>query len=165
MRLEISHRILVMGPDLERSAAHALRFLDRTPLVQYDAARVITAESCSGLDSRFRPWLEEGIAENRKVLAKLLADLRAAGTRDFQDLVHLPQGFQSKIVHTIAHLLDGFFGIDSAFYSLAEDSHWLSDTTRGQVEESPEEFWLIKVVATLEALEHGSVSALRSFEK
>jgi len=165
MKLEVSHRILVMGPDLERSSAHALRFLARTPLVQYDATRVIAAESCSGSDSRFWSWLEQGVAENREVLAKLLTDLRAAGTKDFQDLLHLPQGFQSKIFHTVAHLLDGFFGIDSAFYSLPEDSHWLSDTLRSQIEFSPEEFWLVKVVATLEALERGSVSALRSFEK
>lgn len=164
MRLEISHRILVMGPNLEKSTAHALRFLDRTPLVQYDRVRVIAAESCANTDSRFWPWLEEGVVQNRQVLAKLLGDLRAAGTKDFQDLLSMPQGFQSKIIHTVAHLLDGFFGIDSIFYSLPEDSHWLSDTLRKQIEASPEEFWLIKVVATLEALEHGSVSTLRSFE-
>ncbi|MGV1100640.1 hypothetical protein ACUUL3_14685 [Thiovibrio sp. JS02] len=165
MRLEVSHRILVMGPDLGKSMAHALRFLERTPLVQYDSARAIAAESCPGTDSRFWPWLEEGIAANRQVLAKLFADLRAAGTRDFQDLLHLPQGFQSKIIHTAAHILDGFFGIDSVFYNLAEDSHWLSETLRNQITAAPEEFWLIKLVATLEALEHGSVSSLRSFEK
>ncbi len=165
MRLEVSHRILLLGPDLERSKAHALRFLERTPLVQYDTVRVIAAESCPATDSRFWPWLEEGIAANRQVLARLFADLRAAGTRDFQDLLHLPQGFQSKLVHTAAHILDGFFGIDSVFYSLAEDSHWLSDSLRGQISAAPEEFWLLKVVATLEALEHGSVSSLRPFEK
>lgn len=165
MRLEVPHRILVMGPDLERSSAHALRFLAHTPLVKYDTVRVIAAESCSGLDSRFWPWLEQGIAENRQVLEKLLADLRAAGTKDFQDILRIPQGFQSKIIHTVAHLLDGFFGIDSTFYSLPEDSHWLSDTTRNQIETTPEDFWLIKVVAAIEAPEHGNVSALRSFEK
>ena len=165
MRLEMSHRILTMGPDIERSQAHVLRFLDRTPLVQCDTVRVISAESGPGNDKRFWPWLEEGLAANRQVLEKLFSDPRAAGTKDFQDLLRLPQGFQSKIIHTAAHILDGFFGIDSVFYSLAEDSHWLSDTLRNQITAAPEEFWLIKVVATLEALEHGSVSALRSFEK
>ena len=165
MRLEVPHRILVMGPDLETSSAHALRFIAHTPLVQYDTVRVIAAESCSGQDSRFRPWLKQGIAENRQVLSKLLADLRAAGTKDFQDLLRMPQGFQSKIIHTVAHLLDGLFGIDSTFYSLPEDSHWLGANLRKQIETSPEDFWLIKVVATIEAPEHGSVSALRSFEK
>lgn len=165
MKLEVSHRILVMGPDREKSTAHALRFIAHTPLVHYDAVRVIEAESCSGQDSRFWPWLEQGIAENRQVLAKLLADLRAAGTKDFQDLLRMPQGFQSKIIHTVAHLLDGLFGIDSTFYSLPEDSHWLSETTRSQIEASPEDFWLIKVVASLQAAEQQNVSALRSFEK
>ena len=165
MRLEVPHRILVMGPDLERSSAHALRFLVQTPLVKYDTVRVIAAESCSGLDNRFWPWLEQGIAENRQVLEKLLADLRAAGTKNFQDILRMPQGFQSKIIHTVAHLLDGFFGIDSSFYSLPEDSHWLSDSTRNQIETTPEDFWLIKVVAAIEAHEHGNISALRSFEK
>jgi len=165
MKLEVTHRILAMEPDLAKSSAHVLRFLERTPLVQYDAVRVVEAESCSGADPRFWPLIEQGIADNRRVLTQLTGELRAAGTKEFSDLPTMPQGFQSKIFHTMAHLLDGFFGIDSQFYSLPEDSHWLGDSLRKQIAADPEDFWLVTVVATLESKEHQAIAGLRSFEK
>jgi hypothetical protein len=165
MKLEITHKILAMEPDLEKSSGHVLRFLDRTTLVHYDAVRVVAAESCSGTDPRFWPWLEQGLADNHRVLTQLIGELRGAGTKEFSDLLAMPQGFQSKIFHTMAHLLDGFFGIDSQFYSLPEDSHWLGESLRKQIGASPEEFWLVTVKATLESLEHQAIAGLRSFEK
>jgi hypothetical protein len=165
MKLEVTHKILTMEPDLEKGAAHVLRFLDRTTLVHYDAVRVVTEQCCSGTDPRFWPCLEQGLADNHRVLTQLIGELRAAGTKEFNDLPAMPQGFQSKIFHTMAHLLDGFFGIDSQFYSLPEDSHWLGESLRKQIEASPEEFWLVTVKATLESLEHHAIAGLRSFEK
>jgi hypothetical protein len=165
MKFEVAHTILVMGPDLAKSSAHVLRFLDHTSLVQYDAVRVVTAESCSAADPPFWPGLEQGLADNRQVLQKLIGELQAAGINDFNDLSAMPQGFQSKIFHTMAHLLDGFFGIDSRFYNLQEDSHWLGASLRKQIEAAPKNFWLITVVATLEAKEHHAIAGLRSFEK
>jgi hypothetical protein len=165
MKLEVTHKILAMEPDLEKSSGHVLRFLDRTTLVQYDAVRVVAAESCSGADPRFWPWLEQGLADNQRVLTQLIGELRAAGTKEFSDLPAMPQGFQSKIFHTMAHLLDGLFGIDSQFYNLPEDSHWLGDNLRKQIEATPEDFWLVTVKATLESLEHHTIAGLRSFEK
>jgi len=165
MKFEVTHTILAMEPDLKKSSAHVLRFLDRTPLVQYDAVRVVADQSCSGADPRFWPWLEQGLANNRQVLQKLTGELRAAGTKEFSDLLVMPQGFQSKIFHTMAHLLDGFFSIDSRFYNLPEDSHWLGASVRRQIEAAPEDFWLVTVVATLESKEHHGIAGLRSFEK
>lgn len=165
MKLEVTHTILAMEPDLEKSSGHVLRFLDRTTLVHYDAVRVVADQSCSATDPRFWPWLEQGLADNHRVLTQLLGELRAAGTKEFNDLPAMPQGFQSKIFHTMAHLLDGFFGIDSQFYSLPEDSHWLGESLRKQIEASPEEFWLVTVVATLESPTHHTIAGLRSFEK
>ncbi|OGQ97924.1 MAG: hypothetical protein A2505_09140 [Deltaproteobacteria bacterium RIFOXYD12_FULL_55_16] len=165
MKFEVTHKILTMEPNLAKSAAHVLRFLDHTPLVQYDTVRVEAAQSCSGADQRFWPWVEQGLADNRQVLTKLIGELQMAGTREFSDLLTIPQGFQSKIFHTMAHLLDGFFGIDSQFYNLPEDSHWLGDSLRRQIEADPEDFWLVTVVATLEAKEHHALAGLRSFEK
>ena len=165
MKLEVTHKILAMEPDFEKSSAHVLRFLDHTALVHYDAVRVVEAESCSGADPRFWPWLEQGVAANRQVLTQLTGELRAAGTKEFSDLLTMPQGFQSKIFHTMAHLLDGFFGIDSQFYNLPEDSHWLGDSLRKQIETGPAEFWLVGVKATLESKEHQAIAGLRSFEK
>ena len=165
MKLEVAHKILAMEPDLEKSSGHVLRFLDRTTLVHYDAVRVVADQSCSATDPRFWPWLEQGLADNRRVLTQLIGELRGAGTKEFSDLPAMPQGFQSKIFHTMAHLLDGFFGIDSQFYSLPEDSHWLGDSLRKQIEASPEEFWLVTVVATLESPTHHTIAGLHSFER
>jgi hypothetical protein len=165
MKFAIIHKILTMEPDFEKSAAHVLRFLDHTSLVQYDAARVVAAQSCSGADARFWPSLELGQRGNRQVLIKLIGELQTAGTKDFSDLPTMPQGFSSKILHTMAHLLDGFFGIDSQFYNLPEDSHWLGDSLRKQIESTPDGFWLVTVEATLEAKEHNAIVGLRSFEK
>lgn len=165
MKLEVRHTILVKEPDLAKSSAHVHHFLDSTTLVQYDAVKILAAESCAGTDQRFWPNLEQSLAANRQVLNKLTEELQAAGTKEFSDLFAMPQGFQSKIFHTMAHLLDGFFGIDSRFYSLPEDSHWLGESLRRQMEISPEAFWLVRVVATLEAKEHHALAGLRSFEK
>ncbi|HIJ89261.1 MAG: hypothetical protein OEV89_00195 [Desulfobulbaceae bacterium] len=165
MKLEITHKILTMEPDFEKSSAHVLRFLDRTSLVHYEAVRVVADQSCSGADPRFWPWLEQGVADNRQILTNLTGELRAAGTKGFSDLPAMPQGFQSKIFHTMAHLLDGFFSIDSQFYSLPEDSHWLGASLRRQIEADPEDFWLVTVVATLGSLEHHAIAGLRSFTK
>lgn len=165
MILEVSHRILAMVPDFSRSCRHVEGFLERTSLVHYDTVQVVAEESCPGSDQRFFPWLDQGIAENRLVLDTLLGELLATGSKELTDLARLPQGFESKILHTIAHLADGFFGIDSRFYSLPEDSHWLSPTLRSEIKNSPDDFWLIKVNASLIALERGPVFGLRSFEK
>lgn len=165
MKFKITHKILTMKPDFEKSAAHVLRFLDHTSLVQYDAVRVVAAHSCSGADARFWPSLELGQRDNRQVLTKLIGELQATGVKEFNDLQAMPQGFPSKIFHTMAHLLDGFFGIDSKFYSLQEDSHWLGDSLRKQIESTPDDFWLITVEAILEAKEHNAIVGLRFFEK
>jgi len=165
MRLEVSHWFLSMAPDFARAGGHVLRFLEQTQLVRYDAVRVVETESCSGADRRFRPLLEQGLAGNREVLGKLLGELRAAGIRELNDILSLPQGFQSKTFHTVAHLLDGFFGIDSRLYILPEDSHWASEGLRRQITANPEDFWLIKAVGELASPAQASVSRLRRFEK
>ncbi|MEJ2057239.1 MAG: hypothetical protein P8X39_05310, partial [Desulfofustis sp.] len=61
------------------------------------------------------------------------------------DLIDLNQGYQSKILHIIAHFLDGFIGIDSVFYNLIDDSHWLSDETRDKIEQQPDRFRLLSL--------------------
>lgn len=165
MKFKIIHKILTMEPDFAKSAAHVLRFLDHTSLVQYDAVLVVAAQSCSGVDPLFWPWVEQGQVDNRQVLQDLIGELQAADTLGFNDLLTMPQGFQSKIFHTMAHLLDGFFGIDSRFYNLPEDSHWLGDSLRKQIESTPDDFWLITVEAALAVKEHTVIAGLRSFEK
>ena len=64
-----------------------------------------------------------------------------------QDLFFIKQGFESKILHTVTHMLDGFIGVDSAFYNLIEDSHWLSPSLRREITSHMHEYWLVRVVA------------------
>jgi hypothetical protein len=64
------------------------------------------------------------------------------------DLESLPQGYQSKTLHTLTHLLDGFFGIDSHFYNLIEGSHGVSAGLRGKIDSSPGGYMLLAVRAS-----------------
>ncbi|HIJ79022.1 MAG: hypothetical protein OEY01_08390 [Desulfobulbaceae bacterium] len=165
MRLEISHSFLARGADLAAAGGHALGFLEKSNLVHYHAVRVIEADCCPATEPKFWALLEEGEAANRRALAALLAELQEAGVDSLDQLLRLDQGLESKVLHTIAHLLDGFFGIDSEFYNLPEDAHWLSAALRAEIKAAPGEFWLVRVAATLTALERNAVVALRSFEK
>ncbi len=49
----------------------------------------------------------------------------------------MPQGYKSKMLHVITHFLDGFFGIDTFFYNLEEDSHWVSEELQKKIAEAP----------------------------
>jgi hypothetical protein len=76
-----------------------------------------------------------------------------------EDLLALKPGYPSKVLHILTHMLDGFIGIDSAFYNLVEDSHWLSEPLRTTILRNPEGYWLVP-------LWHGPVaSALLQHEK
>src|SRR4030043_54062 len=66
-----------------------------------------------------------------------------------KDLQELPQGYKSKILHVITHLLDGFFGIDTYFYNLEEDSHWVSEELKEKIKTNPPIFWLLSLEAQI----------------
>lgn len=165
MKLENSHLMLALAPDESRAAEAVRLFFARTQLVRYDTVTIAAEKSLTGGHSGFWERIEEGVAENRRVLAGILAELKKAGVRALDDLAQLPQGYQSKLAHTATHLLDGFFGIDSAFYNLVEDSHWLSEPLRREIARRPEEYHLLTVKAELDfARRQNLVSTLRSFE-
>ena len=82
-------------------------------------------------------------------LALFLAELREDGLDSLQDLVSIAEGYQSKTIHTVAHLLDGFFGIDSYFFNLADHSHWLPDHRLECLESAGESYLLVKVRASI----------------
>ena len=147
MDLEASHEILVIGTDLESCRQKTLRFFAKNILVRYDSVTIVEEESVNGAHPRFWERVEAGEVANRMVLANMLADLKAEGFQQLDDIMQLRQGYQSKVFHTIAHLLDGFFGIDTSFYNLEDDSHWLSAARRQQIEATPHTCWLMKVAA------------------
>ncbi len=149
MILFVEHDMLVSGPDLDTCERRVRLFFAKSQLVHYDSVEIDRQHSVNGVDPRFNELLQEAIAENRQILGELLAKLQEEGCTDLTDLLALPQGFKSKLLHTISHLLDGFFGIDSRFFDIDEISHWLTEDRRRQLAEQPEQCWLLRVKAQM----------------
>ncbi|HSR36428.1 MAG TPA: hypothetical protein VLL73_04530 [Desulfurivibrionaceae bacterium] len=165
MKLEITHEVLVVGPDFARSRDYVLRFFAKTPLVRYDTVTVDEAASCPASHPDFWPRVDLGVRRNQEVLAELIGELKESGLRGLDDLRTLPKGYQSKLVHTVAHLVDGFFGIDTVFYNMADDSHGVSPQLRHEIQANPTEYWLLMINAELKSREReGLVASLRRFE-
>lgn len=137
--------MLVHGADIE-SAMEAVRtFFDETLLLRYDSLQCRRDQSCSAIAPQFWQKIDEAMAQNRQVLEDFVGELEDSGVRGVKDLNGVPQGYQSKILHIVTHFLDGFIGIDSVFYNLADDSHWLPEKTRQLILANPDQFWLIHV--------------------
>jgi hypothetical protein len=71
--------------------------------------------------------------------------LRQTGVSDILDLEALEHGYPSKLLHMLSHFLDGFVGIDSSFYNLIDDSHWLPEHTAANIRDNGEAYWLIHI--------------------
>jgi hypothetical protein len=164
MKIEVEHEMLVAGENALACRQQVERFFGRTTLVHYTAVKVDVDRIVSALDEGFRGRVTSGLATNRATLEQLLSELRSAGFSGFDDLILVPQGLPSKIIHTIAHLVDGFFGIDSHFYNLIDDSHSVSDARWNEIGNVPERHWMVPVTGALEAGIDQTV-ALRMFEK
>ncbi|MDH4320194.1 MAG: hypothetical protein OEV73_01715 [Desulfobulbaceae bacterium] len=158
----VTHLMLAYGPDFDGCRRQVERFFARTILVKYDSVTVIAEKSCSATDREFWSKLATGIDENRNLAAGLLAELKEAGITELDSLTTLPQGYASKTLHTIAHLLDGFFGVDSRFYNLNDDSHWLNESQQALVKQKPEQFWLLHVEASSQTGAADQVATLRT---
>lgn len=149
MILSVEHTMLASGPDQATCEHHVRLFFEKSQLVHYDSIEIDSKSCINAAAPEFEQLIADAVAGNRQVLSDLLDKLTKEGCENLQDILDLPQGFQSKLLHTMSHLLDGFFGIDSKFYDIDEISHWLTDSRRKQITESPETCWLIKVKALL----------------
>ncbi len=147
MILHIEHDLMVSGPDLQACSQHVQRFFEKSQLVHYDFISVDLPHSVNGSDPRFEELLNRAVSRNHEVLADLLAKIQNEDCNTLEDLLHLPQGFQSKVLHIMSHLLDGFFGVDSHFFDIDEVSNWVTENRRKKIRETPEECWLIHVKA------------------
>lgn len=165
MRLEAAHDLLVVGPDFEKSREYLRRFFAKTTLLRYDTVDMQEDESMSASGTDFWVRVDEGIARNRQGIEGLIGELKQLGFHSLEDILHIKQGFQSKIFHTAAHLLDGFIGIDTSFYSFAHDSHWLTEKQRDEIKGSPQDYWLVRVKGIVTVKSAAKPSLLRSYEK
>ncbi len=147
--LEAYHEFLVEGPGIDAAASRVRRFLQEYQLVRYGSVEIRPEDSLEGADPSFAGRLGHGVEENRRRVRGFIEELRSEGVVGVEELADMGQGHLSKTVHTISHLLDGFFGIDSFFYNLVEDSHWVSDQTRSKIAGSPDRYMIVAVRATV----------------
>ena len=139
------HKILATGETFDDCCQHVRRFFDLTTLVIYDCIQIIDQQCQSGLDADFFEVLERAEKKNRASVTGLIGDLRQNWVTEIEDLGRLEQRYPSKVLHLLTHFLDGFIGIDSSFYNLPDDSHWLPAERRTEIESNPAGFWIIHV--------------------
>jgi len=163
--LEISHDILIAGSDFEFCQQRVKHFFDRTMLIHYDEVRVIENESLNGPENGFGARIMEGLRANQAVVGEFLANLKEEGFVVLDDLQSLEKGYLSKILHTIAHLQDGFIGIDSCFYNFEEDSHGISRGLLLKITATPHSYWILKVKGRIGSVDEDPLDALRTFER
>lgn len=140
------HLFLATGNDPIQARQQATHFMSTTQLVVYQSTTFKDEEIRSAADRpSFWVEIEAGIAANREFCADLLKELQETGLDELDDLLAIQPGYPSKLLHILTHMLDGFFGIDSAFYNLVEESHWLSNPLRAAIRKQPERYWLVPV--------------------
>ena len=139
------HNILLGGESFAHCSLQVHKFFDLTSLVIYDCIEIQKQQSVSGLNAGFMECLNHAQEKNREIAKRLIAEISQAGIATTEDLIKIKQGYSSKMLHILSHFLDGFIGIDSYFYNLLDDSHWLLPETRRLIEQNPEHYWLLHV--------------------
>lgn len=145
MEYPVSHYFLVRSQSGPLAGRHVKRYLTGNQLISYADFFVRPEEILNGVDDLFWPTLEQGIAANRAFARRMVGHLEKEGLTTLDQLLELQQGYATKILHTLTHLLDGFIGIDSVLYNLVEDSHQLSDVLIKAIRNTPAEYWLVPV--------------------
>lgn len=146
---EYHHEILVKGSDFQACKKKVLLFFEKYQLVRYSDIAILENRSLSAADSGFENRLNEAILKNRQIVNELIEELQSKEITTLNDLKKLPQGYKSKMLHVITHFLDGFFGIDTYFYSLEDDSHWVTEESLEKIKASPSDYWLLSLEAKI----------------
>lgn len=139
------HKILCCADDYKAAQNHVQLFFEKSMLVTYDSVEIIREQTLLASAESFWQELNSSIDQNKSVLNNYIQELKETGCSSIDDCATITNGYPSKLFHLIAHLLDGFIGIDSVFYCLPEDSHWLSESLKNTIESNPEKYWLIHV--------------------
>ena len=140
-----THTLLVSGHNYEACCQQAYDFLKVSKVLEYEHLEVVEAESCSGGDRNFRRRLNAAIKKHRENISFLVNELNQIGFHLVNDIEHMEQGYPSKVLHILSHLLDGYICVDSRFYNLIDKSHQVPPTTVVSIRKSPERYWLIRV--------------------
>ncbi len=151
---QIVHLFLVKASSLEEAVAKVEKFLTSYQLVRYEKFWIDREASLPSQNSEFFISLQEVLRENQKILISFLEDLQNEGFSTVESLKSLPQGYLSKLLHLIAHFLDGFFGVDSYFYNLEEDSHFITPYLEKKILKGEEKYFLVKAYGYLPKKEY-----------
>lgn len=143
------HEMLVKGADFGICKRKVLHFFEHYQLVRYSRVIILEDESFPASAPGYWERLDKAILKNRHIVNGLIKELQAEGLTTLDDIGNMPQGFKSKMLHVITHLLDGFFGIDTFFYNLEEDSHWVSEELQKKMAEAPTYYWILAAEANI----------------
>lgn len=136
---------LVEASSYSQARRKVQSFLENTVLVKYDSITFSRDRSCSALDEPFWKMIENNLEKNQRSMAGLIQELEESGYHRLAELGDMQQGYESKLLHTLVHLLDGFIGVDSRFYNLIEDSHRISASLCQRIRQDPTAYWLLQV--------------------
>jgi hypothetical protein len=143
MDYQVSHYFLVCSQSGKAAGLHVERFLAGNQLITYADFFVRPEEILNGVDNQFWPTLEQGVTANKIFARRMLDHLKKEGITTLDQLLELQQGYATKVLHTLTHLLDGFIGIDSVLYNLVEDSHQVSEVLSEAIHNTPAKYWLV----------------------
>jgi hypothetical protein len=147
MEYPVSHYFLVRSQSGALASRHVERYLTGNQLISYAEFFIRVEEILNGRGAHFWRSLEHGLAANDQFARRMLDHLKEEGVTTLDQLPDLQQGYLTKVLHTLTHLLDGFIGIDSVFYNLVEDSHRVSAGLAQSIRTAPAEYWLVPVRA------------------
>lgn len=143
------HEILVKGSDFGICERKVLHFFEHYQLVRYSRVIILEDESLPASNPGYEKRLEKAILKNRHIVNGLIKELQAEGITTMDDIGKMPQGYKSKMLHVITHFLDGFFGIDTFFYNIEEDSHLVSEELQKKIAEAPTYYWILAAEANI----------------
>lgn len=160
--MEFRHLFLTSGSSVTEAAHRVSVFLARTQLISYDKIIIEKSKNCNATSPEFWPAIVSAIAVNEEHIREyILALTDELQITTISDLAKIQRGYESKVVHILAHFLDGFIGIDSAFYNLEEDSHRLSLPLTANIKAIPSQFWLIHACGEINAGSTDQLTAIR----
>lgn len=143
----IYHEFLVTGDNLEICQNKTTHFLRTNKLAMPLKFDFLEKRTIRADEKSFSHRINLGIKENTFVLNGFISELKKEDFNQIEELADIPQGYLSKTVHTIAHLLDGFFGIDAYFFNLIEDSYFISHALLEKINNEPKSYYIVSVEA------------------
>lgn len=146
----IKHLFLIKESKPDTACLRVKNFLENTQLVQYDHIAMNMDQCINGESTQFWHEIECAISANQAEISSLITEIcTSLQISKIADLVSIGRGYESKLVHILAHFLDGFITIDSAFYNLEEDSHTLSLSLKDAIQKEPSLFWLVYATGSI----------------